>query len=324
MSHRRCVRLVAGGLMAWAVVASAGLAAAQEKKQADAEKTVLGGPAVNDAGLPGQKRSFSAAGKSRKDRMEERGTPPRIFIQALGVIRGDQVGEGARLTAGQDEMIRVIHEDFQATMRAYREAHHQEVAALRDKLSPESRAKFDERTRAAGFGGGGDLERRPGKGKGKDAAKKGEKADEMMDAPAKGKGKGAAGSEGDEAIKQRLVEIMEGAPKPKDAQAKVMSVLNEPQKSLVGAEIERLRKESEEKRPKAAAGAAGADLSGLPEGARERLKNMTPEQREQAVKRFQERRAQRQGGEAKPAPSADEANVPKPDSDAQPPKRKKN
>lgn len=333
MNRSLPVRLLATGLAGWALVASAGLAVAQDSNRPARDKPAgapLGGPAVRDAGIPGEKRSFANTGKSPRDRMESRGVPARVFMQAINVIRGDQVGEGARLTAGQEELIRAVQADFQSSMKSYMDAHRDEVSALRSQLSPESRAKFDQRTRAAGLGGPGGPEGRAGKAKrtpdGRPAKKGGAGADhpaEEMDAPGK-PAPGAPGSAGnDEAVKRRLVELMEAAPKAKDAQAKVMSALSEPQKALVKTEIERLRKKGEQDRSPGAAAAPGTDMPALPENARERLKNMTPEQREEAMKRLRERRGQGQGGQAKPAPGIDEVDVPAPEREA-PPKKRRN
>lgn len=310
MTMRYSSRSLGAVVGAWALVASAGLAVAQDSKSPKNSDPVLSGPSVNDASIPGQKRSFSAAGKQPGQRQEARAIPPRIFMQALGVLRADNVGDGVRLSAGQEEMIRSIQNEFTVSMKAFRDAHKEEISAIRSQLGPEARAKLDQRARAAGLGGPGEFERRPGEARpaGKpDGAPQAKPADhpaEQMDAPG---GKAAGANEKEEASKRRLIEIMESAPKPKDAQAKVMSVLNEPQKELVKIEIERIRKAAEQNRP---AAGAGPDLSGLPETARRRLENLPPEQREEAIKRLREQRAQRKAGEARPAPTPDEVNVP--------------
>ena len=74
------------------------------------------------------------------------------------------------------------------------------------------------------------------------------------------------------------------------------AILTEPQREAVQKDIAKSKAELEAKKtPKKAAlknkGEADADLdlSALPAKVRERLRNMTPEQREEAIRRFLER-----------------------------------
>jgi hypothetical protein len=307
MNHRLYSRVLAGSLGAWALVALAGLAAAQNTTDSNPGQPVLSGPPARDAGVPGQKRSFAGAGNQAKERVADRGLPPRVLIQALGVLRAPDAAEDVRLSAAQEEALRSIHSEFLASVRAYAEAHRGEIADLRSKLSPEARAKLDQRARAAGLGVFGDADGRPGKGADRPRAKR---ATELADHPAdpmESPDKAPAAANSDERIRQRLAELLQAAPSPKDAQAKAMSVLRDPQRVLVKAEILRLLKIQKQTR---AEGASVTDLSGLPENARRRLENLPPEQRQEAIQRFREQRARRGGGEPTPAPKPQDVNVP--------------
>lgn len=315
MNHHRFSRLLAGSAGVFALVALAGSAAAQNAPEPKPGEPVLGGPPAQDASVPGQKRSFAGAGNQGKERLADRALPPRVFVQALEALRVPDAAEGVRLTAAQEESLRAIHTEFTASVQAFRESHRDEIADLRSKLSPEARAKLDQKARAAGLGVFAESPERSGKdgvkGKGADRSRP-KRSPEAAEPPAD-QMELPASAASDERIRRRLAEILQGAPNPKDAQAKAMSVLSDPQRAVVKTEIERLRKAQEQKR---AEGAPAADLSDLPENARRRLENLPPEQRQQAIKRFREQRAKR-GGEPKPAPKPHEGDVPDP---AAPPK----
>ena len=142
-----------------------------------------------------------------------------------------------------------------------------------------------------------------------------------------------------EDAKARLQELLESAPKPADTHAKMFAVLTDAQKPVLQKELDRLKKEVEDRQmaPKArkkvegrlgkdgkepGAGAPDAgpitsiDDPRIPERMRERLKNMRPEDRQQALERLKERfRAGEGGDRGKPAPSTKEdVNVPSPGS----------
>lgn len=323
MRNRRFSRLLAGSLGALSLVAMAGQAAAQSGADPKPDKPVLGGPTAQDASIPGQKRSFAGAGGQPKDRVADRALPPRIFLQAIGILRAEGTAADVRLSAAQEESLRSIQGEFMASVQAFRESHRDEIADLRSKMSPEARAKFDQRARAAGLAVPGDSQDRPGKdgdkGKGTDRPKA-KRAVEPAGHPAdmaESPDQPPATDTRDERIRRRLGEILRDAPSPKDAQAKAMSILSDPQRVLVQAEIGRLRAIQEQDRAK---GAQGGDLSDLPENARRRLENLPPEQRREAIRRLREQRAGR-GGEATPAPKPQEVDVPDP-SAAPPPPRK--
>lgn len=318
LKRHRCVGLLAMSLFA-------GLAAAQADQPAK-DEPALKGPAVKDNSLPGQKRTFGEGGKERK--AGDRPIPLPVIMKALDSIRGEQAGEN-RLTPDQDARLKAGFEEFQASTRAYLEKNREEIASLRSQLSAEDRAKFDQ-----AFGGQGRaLQAKKTGFKGK-APKNGEKSPDKSPEKAPGDEMMNPGetpmvdAEASAKARARLMEIYAGRPKPEDAQAKAWAVLTEAQRKVVQEEVAKAQKESAKKPGKPAGGAPVGDLKNktadeimndprLPEKLRERLKNMTPEQREDAIKRLKERgveglreRRANGGGADKPAPKPSDVDVP--------------
>ncbi len=275
-----------------ALVVCAGTAMAQEAKPAE---PVLKGPQVKDNSLPGQKRTFGEKGANAK--RGEMAPPLPMMMRAFEVIRGEKAGE-LKLTQEQDQQVKAAFEGHQTAMREFMEKNREETETLRAQLSPEDRAKFEGAIRE----GGRDLKASKSefKGKGaKDAAK--DAKDEMMPEPKKVDSEAAAKA------RARLMEIYAQRPKPEDAQVKAFAVLSEAQKSAVQAQLARAK---EEMTKRAAANAKGEKkvkdgltLDGpmvnktpeeimndpkVPERLRERLKNMSPEDRAAAIKRYME------------------------------------
>ncbi len=305
------------------------------------DEPVLKGPAVDDHSVPGQRGKFGGPGQG-KGKEREQALPPRLMIQAIEVLKKDSTPAEARLTDAQEQKIRAVQEEFRSSQREFVQANREEIVKLRSQLGPEARKKVDERLRSLpGIGGPGRgpggadkaLGRPDGKGKGQEP--KADEKDDMMQqaAPAQ-----------QEAAIARLKELVEKAPDPKDAQTKAWAVLSDPQKAIVKKEIERLRMQGPDRKggPKPDGAAPGGehpgpmlppgaigpdgklDMSKLPPRMRERLESLTPEQREAAIKRLQQKgrpgagekggvKRERAEDGSKPAPSMDEVDVPKPD-----------
>lgn len=259
----------------------------------------LKGPPVNDNSVPGVKKSFGdgAAGKNGKARLQEMGPTMIVFGRALDTLRNDAAGEN-KLTSEQDTKIRELREAFEAKAKAYMDEHKNEVKSLLEKVSPQDRAKFGQ---ALGKEGGRlGLAKRGFKGK---AGDKGEKnAEPMTDS------KPAVNSEESGKARERLKAIFDGRPKPQDTQTQMYAVLSETQKKLVQEALQKQRDEATKRlteKKKTAGGEekpAGnlGDLKNksadeimndprVPERLRERLKAMSPEDREKAVARIRER-----------------------------------
>jgi len=289
---------------------TAGAVLAQPTTQPATQPTdpALKGPAVKQAGVPGENRQFGDGKVKGKERM---GTeiPHRLFMKSLDSLRGDSADAAVRLSADQNSKIKAIDDAFSADVAKYREAHQGEARDLAQNLSPEDRKK------AMAFLGRegraqGDKAAKLGKGKGKAAPEAGD----MSSADAKKS----------EDAKAKLRELMEGAPKSADTHARIFAVLSDTQKAAFQKQLDTDRKEMQERaggkkldRKAAAKGApvAGKDLDindpRIPEKMRERLKNMPPAEQQQALERMRDRI--NRGGEAKPAPSTKDVQVPAPD-----------
>lgn len=292
-------------LTAAAVFACAGAAWAQDS-------TPLKGPSGDDKSVPGETRKFGGPGGGRKERAAQMPVRHPMFMQALGVLRGDKAEESARLTAEQDEKIAGIDRDMKAKAEAFRAEHGEEIRGLVSKLTPEDKRRFVALLGQMGQPGRGEG----AKGAGRPAAgqrggvkrpnaeranKPAEGDDAMMQEP------DAAGAE---QAREKLRTLMETAPRPEDAHKAIFGVLTEAQRPLVQAEIERMRKEMEKRgaeggkpfdREKERAGRkldkkgaeameGGAPTSiddlRIPERMRERLKNLPEDQQQAALKRL--------------------------------------
>lgn len=303
----------------------AGLAFAQpEEKKAPPSEDLLKGPAVRDNSIPGQNRKFGTGPADRRNAQRTPGMP--VVARAINVLRGESAGEH-RLTEDQDSRLKKVMSDFEAETRTYLQTHREEIARLVKSLPADERAR---------------VQRQIGEGR---PARRG--ADRETERPASEPMMQEEMSAEDAAkARARVAEIFAGRPKPEDAQAKAWVVLNDSQKKLVQDEIARLQKEAESRMgkpaepakpgemPKPGERANPADLAKqlegktpdeimndarVPEALRERLRNMSPEERARAVERFRERLRNGEGlprrGQDKPAPKPDEVNVPKsPDS----------
>ena len=306
--------------IALVLVAFAGttLAQTQPKKT---DEPALKGPAVKEAGVPGENRQFGEGKVKNKERM---GTeiPHRVFMKSLDALRGDTADASVRLSSEQDSKIKATNDAFMDSLAKYREANQAEARELIQQLDPKDRRMAMEflGREARNLGEKAPKLGEKGKAKGKpDAAKPDEMSGETVDAKKA------------EDAKARLREMLEGAPKPADTHAKIFGVLTDVQKAAFQKEMDRLRTEMQDRAggkrldKKAAAKdapAAAKDLDlddpRIPEPMRERLKNMTPEEREKAIERLRERMKRGGGkggfGEPKPAPTTDkDVQVPAPD-----------
>lgn len=355
--------MVGFGLSALVLLTLAGTATAQPDRRPDGPRDgqpALRGPDVRDNSVPGEKRRFAPGKGQGKDRLDDRGTPPRLFMQAIRVLKDNETPDDARLTPEQDKELQSIQNDFRGEMKAYLDDHREEVQGLREKIGPEARAKLENKLRAAGFPGGGRLGGGPGDGPGTkrgpdgrpeggpdgrpgsrggkrpprdggpeggpDAGPEGRpdgdrtpppRREGAPDQPPRGKprkeGKPVAE---DPAAAQRLVEIMEGAPKFKDAEARAWAVLTDRQRPIVKDELAKLR-ENGPQRLNPGEGRPGKDrptADGQREKVRDRLENLSPEERERLKQKIQDRRAKRgpANGQPKPPPPMDDVDVPPP------------
>jgi len=287
-------------LFALALVVAAGIPAAlAEPAPGDA---VLQGPKVVDGGVPGTRRPFGdGQGGDNKQRLADRPMPQMEFMRAVGALRDQKTPENLRLTEDQQAKIKAINQEFEQSMRDFREAHKGEFEDMRGK-----------------FGDRG----RPPRGDGKSAPNA---DDNQMAPPPPPPPQG--GAPADAAARQKFEEIRAQAPSPKDAQAKIFAVLTAEQKPIVQERLEAIKKNMAERGMEGRAreevrrriqkqggpdGAQGKfNPDNLPPKVQERLANMTPEEREQAIQRMRDRQrggpdgnGPRQGGPKQDGPDA--------------------
>jgi hypothetical protein len=310
------------------------LSAGGVSAQAEKDDSALKGPAVTDNAPPGTGGTFGGQSDGKK-KLQERGLGAREFMRALEVLRGESAGEGVRLTAAQEEQIKAAGEEFRAEVRAYADKHRDELTQLRAKLNPQEQRRLNgflrqvEQERAGKPAAG-----EKGKAKAKPAKQEPAESDDMM----------SDGKAVDEAThtkaRDRAMQLIEGAPQPRDLQKKVWAVLSAEQRPVVEAQVKRMQAELEKRRTDQMESRKGEKAPGaadsaktptweqvkndprVPQQMKDRLERMSPEQRDEAIKRLAERRRQgaEQGGkggkgekgEKKKAPGVQDVNVPEP------------
>ena len=299
--------LIRTSLAAAFFLSMSGLAVAQQTQPDD--KDVLKGPSVqNDA--PGN-RKFAQKGVERA----QAEIPMRVYMQSLNALRGEAAAEDVRLTAEQDAKLKEVMLGFQADIAKFRETHEAEIRELMAKLSPEDRRKVVNRLAPI-------LAAAPG---GRNGAKN---ADKTAKAPTQNDMQGDPmqapdAAESAQAL-DRLKELGGTMPQFADAQSKMWGVLNEGQRAIVQKELDTYRQEQKNKSAKNAAPAAPGqdpimDNPRIPQDMKDKLKDMTPEQRREVIRKWREqKKAEREQGDSspktqKPAPGMDEVDVPAPE-----------
>ena len=267
-------------------VALAGLALSSVAfAQAQPDSDALRGPAVKEGGVPGEQRQFTP-GRQRGKEMMGSEIPHRLFLRALESLRGESAGEN-RLTGEQQAELKKINDEFTASVAKFRAENQEKVRELMPHLSPEDRRRVQQFVDRRGANRGPDQRwNRPKDGAGEGMAPDAKKAEEA---------------------REKVKELLANAPNPAENHARVYGVLNEGQKKAFKAELDRLREMGREMdgRPQQ------KGMEDLPEGARERIKNLPPEEQERAVKRYFERlKEEAAKGEPKGGPGLDDPRIP--------------
>lgn len=317
---RRCTLAVA------ALALCAGLAQAQQSEDRDPP---LKGPSVTDRNVPGAAPDF---GMGMNRRFGER-VPPEVFRRALGVLTADDAPADIRATPEQREKFKELVDNFEASVRKFRQEHAKEFAELRKAAGEPAR--------------GSDRPRRQ-RAQGDDAM-----TDSENLTPEQQKAR--------ENARAKLRELNATAPKIEDVYTKVWAELSAPQRDAVQAVLDKWRDEQAERRmedyvrrqtaqkdqpparPAAQRPAPGPDQEMMapattdrpppprdenPRAAarRERLlrlfAQLSPEEQQQLLDRLEERfQARRRGGDRparpapKPEPNPDRVKVPEPEPD---------
>lgn len=278
-----------------------GSALAQDSKRPDEQP--LRGPTVRDDTVPGESRRFTGGAQKRKEAVGA-SIPNRIFAKAVDSLRDEGADPTIRLAPEQAEQIAKIERDLRQKQLAFLSEHREEIAELRASASPEVRRRLESLLP----GSAGARARRnaetPDSAKAPKADKPESGGDQMQmdggDAPMKDDKASA------QATLDRVTKLLEAAPKLEEVHGSVWAVLTPAQREHVEKQIERLKAETaakredikgtrKEKKAEAAKPATPAssdsapDLSKLPPRLRERWDSMTPEQREEALKRLKGR-----------------------------------
>ncbi|HYE60891.1 MAG TPA: hypothetical protein VD997_02750 [Phycisphaerales bacterium] len=221
--------------MKLSVILAAGLAVsvgwsafAQSKEQPASDEPVLKGPTVKEEGVAGEQRQF-APGRARGKEMMGGEIPHRLFMRAVESLRNSDDMD-LRLTPEQQSQIRRINEAFTSSMGKYREDHREEVRELLGMLTPEDRRRAMEFLARQGENRRPQLDQRKNSVTKKDGQKSGS-MEEQTD-PRKA-----------EEARERIKELLAGAPTPADTHAKIHALLTDPQKQAFKDQLQKLRDE---------------------------------------------------------------------------------
>lgn len=294
----RLTRSTAAALLAVAGFAVAHVSAAEP------DDAPLRGPSVTDKVAPGGHTTFAPeAGGGRK--RGEREIPHPLFMRALNEALGDNAPEAVRASKELQSKVKAISDEFNQAQRTFAQQNREALAKMRDE----------------------------GRGAKKDAKNPKDKpeADSMQE----------MNDEDRQAMMEQMREIREKAPKAADAHTKIWALLNEPQQKAVEEKLEIFREEARKReneqyvdrfaKRKAPEGDKPADKAKDAEKADQKTKNpaadagpafapistehrdrliklferLPPEQREEILRRFEERL---RSGEGFAPPAAPQAN----------------
>ncbi len=208
-----------------------GLALAVPQSAESRDEPLLKGPEVKERAVPGVVNTFGESQERR--RMAER-IPPEVLREALGVLVGEDVPEAIRATPEQEQQFRSVAERLRAATREYMAKHREELIELRKDANLSGRGA-QEIDRAIG--------RRPGEAR-RERARGADETDAAAAAPMMGDVSEAK----QEAARQRLREIMAGAPKIEDAMTRVWEGLSEAQREAVDAKLNEYREREAKRR----------------------------------------------------------------------------
>jgi gas vesicle protein len=260
---------------------------------ASADDDALQGPAVKDRSMPGETRQFSPGARDGKGaRKDQRGMPHLAFGAGVRWLGSDEAPADVRLSDDQQTKIKAIHDEFRGQLKAYRDDHARELDTIMDEL-PERAQQRLERFLSGEPGG-------PGEKAGKGAKPpKGERAARREPPPAMDGddvGMGAPPTQEQQAAMEKLKELMDGAPKPTEAHAKIAALLSDAQKKALESKVQEIESTMSDRQGQRRERAAKA-LKELTPEQREKFKNMSPEERKAAI---QKRRQQKTPSESQP------------------------
>ncbi|MBX3404927.1 MAG: hypothetical protein KF699_16065 [Phycisphaeraceae bacterium] len=190
---------------------------------------------MKDRDVPGVPGAFGSGTGAR--RMAER-IPPEVLREALGALLGDDAAPDVRADEALARKIRGIEQEYRAAQRAYMAEHREEMIELRREANLGGRGA-QELDRAIGRPRPGEAPREPRRDA--DVAMDGSESPMMGEVP----------DEQQAAARQRLRQIMEGAPRVEDFATRVWESLAAPQRAAVEARLDEWRAAEAKRREEA-------------------------------------------------------------------------
>lgn len=228
--------------VACGLLLAGGAAFGQAGTATKTDEPVLKGPEVKERSVPGVVSTFGQGGEAR--RMAER-IPPEVLREALGVLTRDDAPPEIRATDEQKQKFTAITDELRAAVRAYMAEHRDELIELRREANLSGRAA-QELDRAIGRRGGAGAAAGDG-----DARRQRPQRPEEKGADAAAPMTEETTPEQQEAARQRLRELMAGAPKIEDYLTRVWEGLSPAQREAVEAKLDEYREREAKKREEA-------------------------------------------------------------------------
>ncbi len=237
----------------------------------------LGGPNATDRRPPVGEQGFDGGPvQQQKKWMADRGIPMPEYLAVINSLKDSATPANLKLTSEQDKQIQSINDGFKSEMDAFRE-----------KMRSQRRD-----------GGGMDQNTPP--------ADKGER----------------------EAMRSRMEEMRAALPKPADAQTKMWATLTPDQQKHLQPELDKVKADVENRRVdqvgnrragnrrpgEGGPGGAGFGAGGGERGMRlmQRLRALSPEDREKVLSKLEEELNKVDGGAQAPAPGPNGNQLPPP------------
>ncbi len=266
----------------------------QDQKDTQNDDQTLRGPAVDDNSQPGQRGRF---GGGQQGQQRDAMIPMRLFQRALNAsLTGDSVKPELKLTADQDTAIKNTIAEHTELVEIFRKEYEGEIKDLAKDLPPQERRRVAlllaslAPEPAAGEGRGRDTQLRDGEGRPQRRPGQDRPARDGMDGMDRDGMDMMDGGEVDpakaDAARKRLRELAEAAPKAAEAQKKIMETLSAPQREAVQATLKKAAEGMRNRQGQPGQGRPGMDQ--IPQEMREKLRDMSPEERREAIRKWRE------------------------------------
>ncbi len=235
MRNRLGVRWSQCGMMVALLFTAGAAAAGRLAEPPKGDEPVLKGPPVKERAVPGVVNTFGQSQEAR--RMAER-IPPEVLREALSVLTREDTPEAIRASEELEAEFRAVGDELRTATRKYMAEHREELIELRKDANLSGRAA-QELDRALG--------RRGGQSPDATAPRGGRRPDTMEpDQPTPPMDEAAEARQ--EAARQRLRELMSGAPRVEDYMTRIWEKLSPAQREAVDAKLDEYRKQEARRR----------------------------------------------------------------------------